>query len=110
MAVTMYGLKTCDTCKKAIKMLETVGIEVQYVDVRADGVPKTVLAEMYQQFGAALVNTRSTTWRGLDADQRACNPLDLLAEFPTLMKRPVIVQNGIMTIGWGKDVQNQYIG
>lgn len=56
----LYGLKNCDTCRKALKALP----DVELVDVRADGVPEDVLARAYEQFGAAFLNTRSTTWRG----------------------------------------------
>ncbi|CUH76039.1 arsenate reductase family protein [Tropicibacter naphthalenivorans] len=97
----LYGLKTCDTCRKATKALP----DAQVVDVRADGVPSEVLAQAYERFGAALVNTRSTTWRGLSEEERAGAPLDLLAGHPTLMKRPLIVDGDRMWLGWGKDVQ-----
>ena len=98
----LYGLKTCDTCRKALKMLE----QAEFVDVRAEGVPPEVLQAALAQFGEALVNTRSTTWRGLSAAERARPPLALLQEHPTLMKRPLIVAGGRMHLGWTKDVQS----
>jgi len=52
-----------------------------------------------------LLNTRSTTWRGLDEAERAKDPLSLLAAHPTLMKRPLIDRNGELFLGWTKDVQ-----
>ena len=58
----IYGLKSCDTCKKAIRALP----QAEFVDVRADGVPAAVMARALETFGEALVNRRSTTWRGLD--------------------------------------------
>ena len=64
----LYGLKTCDTCRKALKSLP----DAQFVDVRNDGVPEPVLSQAFAQFGEALLNTRSTTWRGLDEKERAC--------------------------------------
>ena len=102
----LYGLKTCDTCRKALKSLP----DATLVDVRADGVPQDVLNAAHQQFGAALLNTRSTTWRGLDAEQRQRNPLELLADHPTLMKRPLIESQGQLYLGWGKDVQAALLG
>jgi arsenate reductase len=100
--MTLYGLKTCDTCRKAIKALPGV----TFVDVRADGVPADVLARAHARFGPKLVNTASTTWRGLSEAARARDPLALLAEHPALMKRPLIVaDDGQMYLGWGKDVQ-----
>lgn len=97
----LYGLKNCDTCRKALKSLPNAELR----DVRADGVPADVLARAHGQFGAALLNTRSTTWRGLGEADRAGDPLDLLAAHPTLMKRPLIDDGGTLYLGWGKDVQ-----
>jgi len=97
----IYGLKTCDTCRKAIKALP----DARFVDVRAEGVPDAVMAAARSAFGDALVNTRSTTWRDLDAVARQGAPDALLAEHPTLMKRPLIVDGDSMYLGWTKDVQ-----
>ena len=93
----LYGLKTCDTCRKALKSLPGA----EFVDVRADGMPAEVLATALAQFGAALVNTRSTTWRELSEAERTRAPLDLLRAHPTLMKRPLVVDgDGQMHLGW----------
>lgn len=102
----IYGLKTCDTCRKALKSLT----DASFYDVRGDGVPQDVLKSAHDRFGAALVNTRSTTWRGLDDAERARDPLALLADHPTLMKRPLIVEDGQMFLGWTKDVQAVLVG
>ncbi|MBU2943973.1 ArsC/Spx/MgsR family protein [Shimia thalassica] len=98
----LYGLKNCDACRKALKTLN----DVEFVDVRADGVPVEVLEKAFAAFGSALVNTRSTTWRGLTEEERAKPALDLLAEHPTLMKRPLIERDGEFFLGWTTDVQS----
>lgn len=92
----LYGLKNCDTCRKALKSLP----DTEFVDVRTDGVPEAVLTQALDRFGEALLNTRSTTWRGLDDAQRARPPLELLTDHPTLMKRPLIEQDGTLYLGW----------
>lgn len=97
----LFGLKNCDTCRRAIKALP--GVEV--VDVRADGVPQEVLAAALAQFGAALINTRSTTWRTLQEADRALEPLALLQAHPSVMKRPLIVAGAAMYLGWGPETQ-----
>lgn len=97
----LYGLKNCDTCRKALKASPSATL----VDVRVDGVPDDVLAAAHAQFGAALLNTRSTTWRGLDEGERGQPPLDLIAKHPALMKRPLIDADGTLYLGWTKDVQ-----
>ncbi|WP_135503690.1 arsenate reductase family protein [Roseovarius aestuariivivens] len=99
--MTLYGLKTCDTCRKALKSLD----KVEFRDIRSDGIPPDVLKSAYAALGDELVNRRSTTWRGLSHDARAADPLTLLAEHPTLMKRPLITDGTRFFLGWGKDVQ-----
>jgi arsenate reductase len=102
----IYGLKNCDTCRKALKALA----HAELVDVRSDGVPAEVMELAFAQFGAALLNTRSTTWRGLSEDERLGAPLDLIAQHPALMKRPLIVEGDKMHLGWTKDVQAVLLG
>ena len=105
-----FGLKTCDTCRKALAALRAGGIAPVVVDVRADGIDRADLARFHAAFGEALINRRSTTWRSLTEEERAGDPLDLLAAHPTLMKRPVIEADGQLYLGWGKDVQSSLLG
>ncbi len=108
MKVILYGLKSCDTCKKALKSLQNSGHDVVYIDVRKDGVSADDLSKFQDIFGEALVNKRSTTWRNLSEQVRSGPVLPLLAAHPTLMKRPVIDAQGALTLGWGKDVQQTF--
>lgn len=103
--ILLYGLKNCDTCRKAVKALTGQGLEVHFFDVRRDGLDAETLAKFHDYFGEKLVNTRSTTWRELDAESRKTPPLELLALHPALMKRPVIDHDGTLYLGWGKEVQ-----
>lgn len=93
-----FGLKTCDTCRKALKALADRDFSV--IDVRADGVSDADRAAILAAFGEGAINTRSTTWRGLSESERAATPDALLAAHPTLMKRPVIEHNGTWYQGW----------
>lgn len=110
MSLTVYHLKTCDTCRKAIKALQAAGHDLSLIDVRADGIDQSVLKTLIVAHGwETVLNRRSTTWRGLSeanktdvSDEKA---LKLLAQHPTLMKRPAIVSGKKTTIGWTKDVQ-----
>ena len=97
----LYGLKNCDTCRKALKALPNA----ELVDVRADGVPSDLLLTAFEQFGEKLVNTRSTTWRGLSDSERDRSPLTLLGEHPTLMKRPLIESTDGLYLGWTPDTR-----
>ena len=83
--MVIYGLKNCDTCRKAAK--ELGGAELR--DIRKDPLQAADLERFYARFGAALVNRKSATWRQLGEDERTRPELELLAAHPTLMKRPV---------------------
>ncbi|MFY0635852.1 MAG: arsenate reductase [Vannielia sp.] len=96
----IYGLKTCDTCRKAVK---TSGAAL--VDVRENPLTAAELERFWAAFGEALVNRKSTTWRGLSEAERAGEPMALLAEHPTLMKRPVVERDGQLWLGWGPEVR-----
>lgn len=98
----LYGLKNCDSCRKAMKSYP----DAELVDVRGDGVPKDVLVKAYAQFGDALLNTRSTTWRGLSEAERSMKPVDAIAAHPALMKRPLIDRSGTLYLGWSAETQN----
>ena len=105
-----FGLKSCDTCRKAQKALTAAGHDFTVVDVRADGVSDADLDRIVAAFGDTAINRASTTWRGLSDDERAQPAIALLKAYPTLMKRPVIEKDGEMTIGWKADVQAKYLG
>jgi arsenate reductase len=94
--IEVYGLKNCDTCRKALKALP----EAELRDVRVQGVPQDVLEQAHAQFGERLLNTRSTTWRGLDEEARSAPPLALIAAHPALMKRPLIKAGDSLFLGW----------
>lgn len=97
----VYGLSTCDTCRKARKALSGA----EFVDVRADGLPSDVLEKAFEAFGDKLLNTKSKTWRELPEDARQGTPVQLIATHPLLMKRPLIERAGQLYLGWTKDVQ-----
>ena len=106
----LFGLKNCDTCRKALKAMQAAGHEPDFHDVRVDGVTKAYLSKWAKAAGwEALLNTRSTTWRGLSDKDKANvtekKAIDLMAEHPTLIKRPVIETKKGVTVGWTKDIQ-----
>ncbi len=106
MCMIVYGLKTCDSCRKALKSLP----DARLADIRAEPVPAAVLARAIETFGARLINTRSTTWRGLDAAARALPPADLIAANPAVMKRPLIDAGGTLYLGWDDAVRRALTG
>ncbi len=107
MAVTMYGLENCDTCRKARNWLERFGIGFTFVDYRAHPVPAETLSSWARQLGGfdKVVNKASTTWRNLPPSRR--NPGSgpewtlLLKEYPALVRRPVlVVDDGAVHVGF----------
>jgi Spx/MgsR family transcriptional regulator len=92
--VTVYGLKNCDTCKKALAWLKNEGLAYRFHDVREDGLDRATLAAWIDEFGwETLLNTRGTTWRGLagtdTAGLDAGKAAKLILAHPALMKRPL---------------------
>jgi arsenate reductase-like glutaredoxin family protein len=104
------GLKTCDTCRKALRAISEAGLPVDVTDVRADGLSEADIAAIVAAFGDKAINRASTTWRGLSADEQGQDVATLLAAHPTLMKRPVIEKDGVWTQGWKTDVQAMVLG
>jgi len=108
--LTVYGIKQCDTVRKALKWLDQQDINHRFHDFRTDGLPADLLRSwMKSDFSDKLVNRRSTTWRQLSDEQRESEGeslLDLLMQFPTLIKRPVFVKDHIVAIGFNpKDLE-----
>ncbi|MEM7766743.1 MAG: ArsC/Spx/MgsR family protein [Pseudomonadota bacterium] len=113
--LTLHGLKNCDTCKKAQAALQAAGHTVRFVDIRAETDLTAKVPTWLAAVGAeTLVNTRSTTWRGLaDAEKSAAKSggaEPLLIANPTLVKRPVIETGTEIHVGWTKPVQTVLIG
>lgn len=101
----VYGIRNCDTVRKAMKALEAAGKAPVLVDVRETPLQEADLQRFFSSFGEALVNRRSATWRGLDEAERAGDPVRQLAAHPTLMKRPVIEEGETLTLGWDAHAQ-----
>lgn len=93
---TLYGLKNCETCKKAQAWLAAHGIEHRFIDYRAQPLNADEIDAAAAAIGwERLVNRSSTTWRQLDENAKsAATPaewLALLQANPTLMRRPLLV-------------------
>lgn len=101
----IYGLKTCDTCRAALRDLAAAGHAVELVDLREVPMSEALCARALAAFGEALVNRRSTTWRALSEEERAAAPEALLAAHPAVMKRPLIVAGDALYLGWDKATQ-----
>ncbi|MDW3222971.1 MAG: ArsC/Spx/MgsR family protein [Paracoccaceae bacterium] len=101
----IFGLKNCDTCRKALKSLP----QAELVDVRLDGIPDSVLTAALETFGDAVINTRSKTWRGLEEHERNLPAIDLLRLHPAVMKRPLIATEASLYLGWHRETQQELV-
>lgn len=103
--LTVYSLKNCDTCIKAFKWLNEMGISYKKHDIRVDSLSREDAEYIVGTLGwEKALNRRSTTWRGLDDKDKADidneKAVDLIVEYPTLMKRPVFVKGDSITSGF----------
>jgi len=111
MSLTVYGLKNCETCRKALAALDEGGHQPAFVDIRAEASLSALIPGWIAALGPAkIINRASMTWRKLSDDDkaRADSPATLaplLDEHRTLIKRPVIVSGGTVHVGWTKDVK-----
>ncbi len=100
----LYGIPTCDTCKKAIKALQAAGHDVTFRDVRKDPLTAAEIDQIVTEFGDRVINKTSTTYRGFSDFLRASDPEAQIAAQPAVMKRPVIKADDTWYIGWSDDV------
>lgn len=110
MTLTIYGIKNCDTCRKALKWLEAEGVAHDYHDLRADGLTADAVAKWSDAVGwEVLLNRRGTTWRKLpEADKAgvdATSAAALMVENPTLIKRPVFDTGRDILVGFAAETQ-----
>lgn len=109
---TLYGIKNCDTVKKARNWLEQHQIDYRFHDYRQDGLDIELLQTFEAQLGwEALLNKRSTSWRQLDAAQKTAlsrdSVLQLLLDTPTLIKRPILMDAEQCLIGFSSSRYEQ---
>ncbi|MEM6817972.1 MAG: Spx/MgsR family RNA polymerase-binding regulatory protein [Pseudomonadota bacterium] len=103
----VYGLKQCDTCRKALRWMDGHGLDYDFVDIRAQTPSVKEIQTWLTALGnAKLVNRRSTTWRGLGEAERADAAGDaaaqLLEQHPTLIKRPVLALDSKTLVGFSE--------
>lgn len=110
---TLYGIKNCDTIKKAKKWLSDNNIEFTFHDYRSDGLESDWLTKTEQSLGwEILLNKRGTTFRQLSDEQKQSinreSALALMLEQPAMIKRPVLIHNKAYYVGF-KAAQYQEI-
>jgi arsenate reductase len=86
----LYGISTCDTCKRALKTLAAAGKEVTFRDIRSEPLSDAEIDAIVTEFGSRAINTQSTTYRAFNEFLKASEPEAQIKAQPTVMKRPVI--------------------
>ncbi|MFQ5546965.1 MAG: arsenate reductase [Woeseia sp.] len=106
--LTLYGIGSCDTCRKARKWLEDEAHEHEFHDLRSDGLDIQMLERWTERISwEELLNTRSLTWRKIpevDRSQMTRNrALASMIEHPTLVKRPVLECEEFIAVGFAPE-------
>jgi len=97
MTITIYGIKSCSTMKKAFTKLDELGVSYDFHDYKKQGIDKESVQRWVNELGInKVLNKRGTTWRKLTdeqkqaADENVNNAIDLLIENTSMIKRPIV--------------------
>lgn len=101
----IFGIKNCDTMKKAFKWLEDHHITYDFHDYKKHGVDEDVLTMALARHGwQKVINQRGTSWRRLSDDVKQAvdhhNSIALCVQYPSLIKRPLLVQGDVVELGF----------
>src|ERR1700751_5658691 len=107
--ITIYGIKNCDTMKKARAWLDGHGVPYQFHDYKTEGAPRKKLKAWCDELGwETLLNRAGTTFRKLpEADKESLNErkaLALMLEQPSMIKRPVLEAGGKLLVGFKSEI------
>lgn len=115
-SLTMYGIKNCDTIKKARLFLARHQIDVHFHDYRKNGISRDLLQGLIDKVGfATLLNTRGTTWRKLPDELRQTintpdAAIDLMLSHPAIIKRPLLRSaSGAVLAGFSEATYQQFV-
>ena len=97
MTITIYGIKSCSTMKKAFTKLDELGVSYDFHDYKKQGIDKESVQRWIDELGIdKVLNKRGTTWRKLTDEQKQAadanvnNAIDLLIENTSMIKRPIV--------------------
>jgi arsenate reductase len=108
MKITLYGIRNCDTMKKAFAWLDANGVEYEFHDYKKLGAPPGKLEEWARRVGwERLANTRGPTWRKIP-DARKANldeprALALLESNTSAIRRPIVEWGSKVLVGFDPD-------
>ncbi len=103
--IKIFGIKNCDTMKKAFDWLTTNGVDYELTDYKKAGVAEAHLADWNQRAGwEKLLNKRGLMWKKLTDEERTdvdeAKALRLMAQYPSIIKRPVLDTGSQLLVGF----------
>jgi Spx/MgsR family transcriptional regulator len=113
--IDIYGIKNCDMMKKALNWLNDHNVEFIFHDYKKEAVDETVLNLAIKQHGwEKVINRRGTTWRNL-CDERKFSidakiAVQIAIENPSIIKRPLLIRNEAIHLGFKNDVYSSIFG
>ena len=115
MTATIYGIKACDTMKKARDWLDQHGVAVAFHDSKTAGVDRAHLEAWAGKVGwEVLLNRSGTTFRGLPEDRKQgldqAKAIALMLEQPSMIKRPVLDLGDRLLVGFKPDAYAAAMG
>jgi arsenate reductase len=107
--ITIYGIKNCDTMKRARSWLDGKGVAYAFHDYKAEGIDKASLERWAKEVGwETLLNRAGTTFRKLPERERESltekKAIALMLEQPSMIKRPVLDVGGTLVVGFKPEV------
>ncbi|GAB3550983.1 ArsC family reductase [Noviherbaspirillum agri] len=113
MTTTLYGIPNCDTVKKARTWLDQHGISYTFHDFKKAGISRELVNQWLEHVSwDVLVNRKGTTWRGLSDGRKtavmdAASATELMLESPSVIKRPVLFNDGNAHVGFSDALYQQ---
>ncbi|NOY15646.1 MAG: Spx/MgsR family RNA polymerase-binding regulatory protein [Gammaproteobacteria bacterium] len=107
-SIILAGIKNCDSVRSAQRWLEENSIEYIFLDLRSDLFVRHILGRWMEKVDwTTLINKRSTTWRGLDDEDRTgldeARAMSLMMKHPTLIRRPVLQMENVIEVGFSAE-------
>lgn len=106
--ITLYGIKNCDTVRKACRWLEAENIDYQFHDFKKQGIDAELAAHWIDTLGLdTVINRRGTTYRKLDDETKANltaeTAIAVIQQNPSVVKRPVLANGQQLSVGFSDD-------
>jgi len=113
----IYGIKNCDTMKKALKWLDSQGISYEFHDYKKEGISSELADTFLKNIEVdTLINKRGTTYRQLDdatkakiVEQDLKTAKQVMLDNPSIIKRPVLENNGQFLLGFKAEQYQEFV-